>query len=470
MEKSLFAHITGARNALFDWCFEIIIKPARQVKNLKKQTKISLLFMTDKLQSILQAEGLDHLLPIFTDQGVTDSILGDLSADDLRDLGIDKLGERKRLLAAFLAISAESVALSIASEDVISESVGAPSPAAATKDIPFVNGLGQPFVPIPRFDTRFCIWPVRVQDYEVFCTESGAKFPECPFAQDSDHPIVGVSWNDAIEFCIWLTAKERASGIIDEKMVYRLPTDLEWSAAVGLPHEPEPTPAERHLKAPGYPWGLRWPPPKNAGNYEPKRNDQVGYLETSQFIPRWLDEHAYLDDPWRRMKNEVCLSFKSVYNQWLSDWQIEVDSFDHTSPVGSFTTNLNGISDLGGNVWEWCMDDWSPDCKLKILRGASYAHHHFSKDIDPQGSIMKVGFFYEDKSQSYVFHSSDIMIPIANKLLYQSSCRFATSPEVTVETRLGCDMKHGDIWLCVMEQRGNPYPISGFRTVLHTLP
>lgn len=57
--------------------------------------------MDVKLKSILQKEKLEHLLPIFTDQGVTDSILGDLSADDLRDLGIDKLGERKRLLSAF---------------------------------------------------------------------------------------------------------------------------------------------------------------------------------------------------------------------------------------------------------------------------------------------------------------------------------------------------------------------------------
>jgi hypothetical protein len=57
--------------------------------------------MNTKLKSILEKENLDHLLPGFIEQGVTDSILGDLSADDLRDLGMDKLGERKRLLAAF---------------------------------------------------------------------------------------------------------------------------------------------------------------------------------------------------------------------------------------------------------------------------------------------------------------------------------------------------------------------------------
>jgi hypothetical protein len=57
--------------------------------------------MDAKLKSILQKEKLEHLLSIFTDQGVTDSILGDLLADDLRDLGIEKLGERKLLLSAF---------------------------------------------------------------------------------------------------------------------------------------------------------------------------------------------------------------------------------------------------------------------------------------------------------------------------------------------------------------------------------
>jgi len=431
--------------------------------------------MTDKLQSILQAEGLDHLLPIFMDQGVTDSILGDLSADDLRDLGIDKLGERKRLLAAFLAINAESVAASVASEDVISESAGAPSPAAATKDIPFVNSLGQPFVPIPRFDTRFCIWPVRVQDYEVFCTESGAKFPECPFAQDSDHPIVGVSWNEAIEFCIWLTAKERAAGIIDEKTVYRLPTDLEWSAAVGLTHEPEPTPAERHLKAPGYPWGLRWPPPKNAGNYEPRREDQVGYSEASHLIPRWVDENLDADCEQIRIRNfkhDIVPSFKDLYNKWRADWQVQVDDYEYTSPVGFFEPNLHGIFDLGGNVWEWCMDEWNTKSANRILRGAPYASHHFHKDFDPLHSIMKVGFIYKDKSEYGILHSTEIMAPISNKLLYQSSCRFASITDQAIDTSLGMKSSNicSDIWTCIMDKDGNKYPISGLRTVLHTLP
>ena len=57
--------------------------------------------MTEKLKSILEAEDLTVLLEKFNEQGVTDSILGDLTDSDLRELGIEKLGERRRLLRAF---------------------------------------------------------------------------------------------------------------------------------------------------------------------------------------------------------------------------------------------------------------------------------------------------------------------------------------------------------------------------------
>jgi len=285
--------------------------------------------MNTTLSSILQAENLDHLLTNFTDQGVTDSILAELSDSDLKDLGIDKLGERKRLLAAFKGGASTSTVVPVAAAPsgvetpVTASPAIAVTPAEATKESPFVNSLGMPFVPIPRYDTRFCIWPVRVQDYEAYCMASGAQFPPCDFPQDSYHPIVNVSWDDAIEFSVWLTGKERAEGKIAKNAVYRLPTDLEWSAAVGLPHEPEATPAERSEKVPGYPWGLRWPPPKGSGNY---------------------------------------------------DQSLEVDSFEHTSPVGSFPANAFGLYDMGGNVWEWCMDWYNPSQEYRVVRGASWSN------------------------------------------------------------------------------------------------
>ncbi|MEI6872970.1 MAG: SAM domain-containing protein [Verrucomicrobiota bacterium] len=57
--------------------------------------------MVTQLKAILEKEKLAHLLPVLESQGVTDSLLSDLTDSDLRDLGISKLGERKRLLSAF---------------------------------------------------------------------------------------------------------------------------------------------------------------------------------------------------------------------------------------------------------------------------------------------------------------------------------------------------------------------------------
>jgi formylglycine-generating enzyme required for sulfatase activity len=43
------------------------------------------------------------------------------------------------------------------------------------------------------------------------------------FKQTDDHPVVNVSWNDAVAFCKWLSRKE--------EVTYRLPTEAEWEYA-----------------------------------------------------------------------------------------------------------------------------------------------------------------------------------------------------------------------------------------------
>ena len=194
------------------------------------------------------------------------------------------------------------------------------------------NSLGMTFAPVG--DVLFSIWQTRVKDFEVFAKavnlkSTGWRGPG--FRQGADHPVVNVSWNEAVAFCKWLTDKERKEGVLAPNQFYRLPYDLEWSKAVGLPEEAGKTPEARDMGvADVYPWGTDWPPPAGAGNYT---GEETG--------------------------SDVAIR---GYN----------DGFAWTAPVGSFAPNKLGLFDMGGNVWQWCMDSWSNDSKAKVLRGASW--------------------------------------------------------------------------------------------------
>jgi len=198
----------------------------------------------------------------------------------------------------------------------------------------FVNTLGMKFVPVPGTEVQFCIWETRVKDYATYAAanaevngkwkQTPAYFKEKGIKQTDTHPVVEVSWEDAGAFCEWLTKKEMAEGKIKAGQKYRLPTDAEWSVAVGLGQEKGNTSKEKKAGIKGvYPWGKEWPPPKGAGNY---------------------------------------------YNS------LKVDNFEYTAPVGSFAANKFGLHDMGGNVWEWC-EDWSDPVEktYRVRRGASWS-------------------------------------------------------------------------------------------------
>jgi formylglycine-generating enzyme required for sulfatase activity len=231
----------------------------------------------------------------------------------------------------------------------------------ATKDHPWVNSLGMKFVPVEGTQVLFSVWDTRVRDFEMFVKSTGydatggmwsigrdgdkqrgTTWKEPGFTQGPNHPVVGVSWNDAQEFCKWLTKRERSAGDLPEDREYRLPTDEEWSAAVGLKNEVGNTPEEKSRKINLYPWDIpqkrdkSWPPPVGAGNY--------------------AGEEAKVGD-------------------WPTGWAVikgYYDGYARTSPVGSFEANFNGLHDMGGNVWQWCEDWYETQMKHHVLRGASW--------------------------------------------------------------------------------------------------
>jgi len=135
------------------------------------------------------------------------------------------------------------------------------------------------FVPVAGTQVLFSVWDTRVQDFEAFVADTNydatgyslgedglkrraATWREPGFSQGPTHPVVGVSWNDAKKFCEWLTAREQGSGMLPRGRVYRLPTDAEWSAGVGLQGEEGNNPKEKDGKIKLYPWGKELPPPR----------------------------------------------------------------------------------------------------------------------------------------------------------------------------------------------------------------
>jgi formylglycine-generating enzyme required for sulfatase activity len=230
----------------------------------------------------------------------------------------------------------------------------------------YTNSLGMIFVSVPGTAALFSAWETRVRDFGGFVEATGhnaggqmrcfsAKGPRFwgemtswqnpPFPQGPEHPVVGVNWEDARAFCAWLTKHEQSAGRISQADCYRLPTDQEWSKAVGLGDEGSGWPADKDKQIPGrYPWGNQWPVPSGAGNY----SDRAAAREL--------------------------LSVSKCWNS-IPDYR---DGFAFTAPVGSFQPNAFGLFDLGGNVEEWCQD-WHDELKeTRLLRGASWLH--FSPD------------------------------------------------------------------------------------------
>ena len=213
----------------------------------------------------------------------------------------------------------------------------------ATKEKPFVNSLGMRFVPVPGTEVLFSIWETRLADYAAYASSNRGVAREwqnptedmVPVTPSKDCPVVNVNWDEANAFCAWLTKKEWQEGKLGARSQYRLPTDVEWSFAVGLPSEPGRTPMERNIKIQDqYPWGSQWPPPPGMGNFADE--------SVRRKFPSWT----------------VIMGYD--------------DGFVTTSPVGRFASNQYGIYDLAGNAWEWCDDWYDGSERHRVMRGGSW--------------------------------------------------------------------------------------------------
>jgi sulfatase modifying factor 1 len=150
------------------------------------------------------------------------------------------------------------------------------------------------------------------KDYDPSTTERGDAFEgrdpryswlNPGFAQTDSHPVVNITYADALAFAEWLSQREGRR--------YRLPTEAEWEYAA------------------------------RAGTHTRYHSG---------------------DDPASLLKVANVFDAASAVNwvRWKDMALTGSDGYAFTSPVGSFAPNAWGLFDMHGNAWEW-VSDWHGD-------------------------------------------------------------------------------------------------------------
>jgi formylglycine-generating enzyme required for sulfatase activity len=195
-------------------------------------------------------------------------------------------------------------------------------------------------------------YPVTNAQYASFVSATRHRPPahwqgDRPPAGMGNHPVVNVTWEDAVQCCKWWTEYLRAArsrmwrsgeiesaGAMPMSWTVRLPTSAEWEKAarggVQIPGPRSGELIENPLPRRIYPWG----------------------------------------DSWRLSIGEI-LGDETRCNVSESD-------IGTTTPAGIYPDGASpyGIMDMAGNVWEWCLDWATTEQRYKIRRGGAYRYTH----------------------------------------------------------------------------------------------
>jgi len=137
-------------------------------------------------------------------------------------------------------------------------------------------------------------YEVTFAQYDAFAQATGRQKPSDEGWGRDQHPVINVSWGDAVAYAVWLSTET------GEK--YRLPSEAEWEYAA------------------------------RAGTASPFWTGLCIHTDQANYYGNSDDYNG-------------CGARTGVYRQ-------------KTVPVGSLPANLWGLHEVHGNVWEWVKDSW----------------------------------------------------------------------------------------------------------------
>ena len=182
-------------------------------------------------------------------------------------------------------------------------------------------------------------YPVTNAEYAEFVNETGHVAPrywkDGTFPKGKErHPVLWVSYDDACDFCDWLSEKDSAH-------IYRIPTEEEWEAAAGE------TPLNAKFNFNGVVAShymkenpkrmVTYVHPKSALNGKSAPLNEVITVTPDGHVRGWVNHNDYTG---------------FIYTDLFKELS---ETGGYTTPVDAYpkTKAVCGALDMWGNCWEW---------------------------------------------------------------------------------------------------------------------